>query len=73
MTWHTPCGNRVLDVYEAEIVRDVLEVIADRLDAFICSGDIKLINEDSNLQFGIEVFDSLRLKEQLAMFTQIAQ
>jgi len=73
MTWHTPCGNRVLGGYEAEIVRDVLEVIADRLHEFISSGDMKLIDEDSNLQCGIEVFDSLQLTEQLALFTQIAQ
>ena len=73
MTWHTPCGSRVTGGYEAEIVRDVLEVIADRLHEFISNGDIKSIDEDSNLQYGIEVFDSLQLTEQLALFTQIAQ
>ena len=67
MTWHTPCGDRVLRGTEAEIMRQVIGVIEEQLQWPLYDDE----DSDDSFKFGMPLLDSLSLREQIALFKQV--
>lgn len=68
MTWQTPGGNRAFGGSEAELVRDVLAAIVDRI-----SGNLRYGAEEPVFQFYVALFDSLTPTEQVSVVKEVAE
>lgn len=67
--WHTPEGDRRLTGAEAELVRQALAIMVDRLSDNLRYGD----GEDRLWDSGVTLFDELTATQQLIVIKQVVE
>ncbi|EMI19905.1 hypothetical protein RMSM_03153 [Rhodopirellula maiorica SM1] len=71
MTWRTSEGDRILEGAEAELVRESLGCMIDRLQSRV--SDPANLEGDWRWDFDVPLFDQLTTSEQLAVLHEIAE